>query len=102
RKTARPARPAVEFRVRREQLLATAHAGIGAGAVLVPIFAAEGALGAFLARDVELLRRELRLPFGIGFLDFGFIGGFFIHGQHLLAWPKIASPGARSDSHAGS
>ena len=41
---------------------------VGPVLMFVPVLAGEGALGAFLARDVKLLRRELRLPFGIGFL----------------------------------
>src|SRR6185437_10077684 len=65
---ARPACAAIEFRLRGEELLAAADAGIGAGAMLVPIFAGESALGAFLARDAELLGRKLCLPFRIGFL----------------------------------
>ncbi len=37
--------------------------------MVVPVLAREGALGAFLARDAELLARELAFPLAVGFHD---------------------------------
>jgi len=39
--------------------------------VQVPVLAGEGALGAGLARNVELLGRELGAPLGLGLDDLG-------------------------------
>ena len=43
-----------------------------AGVLFIPVRAGERALGPMLPRDVELLGRELRAPFGVGFYDFRF------------------------------
>src|SRR6516164_1365072 len=67
---ARPARAGIEFRVRREEILAAADTGIDAGRLRVPIGAGEGAFRPLLARDVILLGRELRAPFRVALLDF--------------------------------
>ena len=67
-----PATAGIEFGRRLEQRFAAADAAIGAGILAVPVFAAEGALGAFLAGDVVLHGRELRAPFGFGLADPGF------------------------------
>src|SRR5690606_41814028 len=63
---ARPSGPRLVLGVRREQGLAAAGASIGALAVLVPVLAREGALGAALTEDVILLEAELLTPFEIG------------------------------------
>src|SRR6185437_4690159 len=63
---ARPAGAGLELGVRCEQRLAAADANVGARRMRVPVLTGEGAFGAFLARDAELLWRELRLPFGVG------------------------------------
>src|SRR5664279_2605106 len=65
-----PAGARLELGVRREEGRPAAHAAVGAGAVVVPELPGVGALGALLARDAELLARQLRLPFGIGFVHF--------------------------------
>src|SRR3982075_3587129 len=75
RPEARPTRSGIEFRLGGEQRRAAAHAGIGAGMLFVPIGPGEGPLGAVLARDVILLRREQPAPFGLGFFDFRSAGG---------------------------
>ena len=54
--------------------------------MMVPVLAAEGGLGALLAGDAVLLRREPGAPFGIGFFpghgllqeEFGDSGGSII------------------------
>jgi hypothetical protein len=69
-KKTRPAGTGLELMVRAEELGATAPAVIDAAFVVVPVFAGEGGLGAFLPGDLELLGRELLAPFGVGFLDF--------------------------------
>src|SRR6185369_7203114 len=66
---ARPARTRVVFCLRVEQRCAAADASVGTRGVVVPVFAAERALRAFLARDLVLLRRELLAPFGVRFVD---------------------------------
>src|SRR6266478_10259474 len=75
-----PAGARVEFGVGGEQRCATAEAAIHAACLLVPIRAAEGALGAVLLGHTVLLGRELPLPLGFGLDDFRTgIGG----GVHL-------------------
>src|SRR5689334_17541601 len=63
----RPATAGVELRVGLEQRRAAAHAAVRSGGFVVPIFAAERALGALLAGHAILFGRELRFPFGVGF-----------------------------------
>jgi hypothetical protein len=58
-----PTAAGVEFGVGSEQLSATTGASVNARVFAVVIFAGEGALGTFLARDPVLLRREDFLPF---------------------------------------
>src|SRR5438876_4021446 len=66
---ARPAGAGLEFGRGIEQQLPAADALVDAVVLGVPVFAGEGALGAFLTRDAELLRRELFTPLRFGFLD---------------------------------
>src|SRR5882724_3650751 len=71
----RPAGPALEFRLRGEQWQVAAGAGEDALAVLFQKRARARALGAFLAQDVILLRRQLRAPFSVGLFDLEFLCG---------------------------
>ena len=62
---ARPAAAGLELVLRAEQLGPAAYAAVLALVVVVPVLAGERALGAVLARHLELLRRELAFPFCI-------------------------------------
>src|SRR5690348_5132426 len=94
RPEARPAGAGIELGVGAEELLAAAHAGIGAGRLGVPIGAAEGALGALLARDAVLLGCELGAPLGVAF-DHLVLAG---HSRLPGAWPSYR---ARVGAQAG-
>src|ERR1700730_5476844 len=65
----RPAGAALEFRFRGEQRQIAAGTGEDALAVLLEQRARSRPLGAFLAQDLILLRRQLRAPFRIGLFD---------------------------------
>jgi hypothetical protein len=65
----RPAGAGIELSGRAEQLVAAADTPVGAIFVVVPIGAGERALGAFLARDRELLVGQLLFPLVVGFFD---------------------------------
>ena len=58
----------IEFRFGVEEQGAATGAAITPRFFLVPILAAERRLGAFLARDAVLLRREHGFPFGVGLI----------------------------------
>src|SRR3954465_5730869 len=60
----RPSCPGIELGISVEELEPAAPAPVRAGALRIPVGTGECALGAMLARDVVLLLRELRLPFG--------------------------------------
>src|ERR1700722_6406066 len=66
---ARPAGAALEFRLRGEQRQVAAGTGEDALAMLFQERARTRALGAFLAQDLILLRRQLRTPLGVGLFD---------------------------------
>src|SRR3984893_15513848 len=72
----RPAGAALEFRLRGEQRQVAAGAGEDALAMLLEQRARSRTLGALLAQDLVLLRRQLRAPFRIGLLDLEFLRGF--------------------------
>ena len=72
---ARPAGAALEFGLGGEQRQVAAGAGEDALAVLLQQRARARALGALLAQDFILLRRQLRAPFGVGLFDLEFLGG---------------------------
>src|SRR3981081_4055455 len=72
---ARPAGAALEFRLRGEQRQVAAGAGEDALAMLLEQRARTRALGALLAQNLILLRRQLRAPFRIGLFDFEFLRG---------------------------
>src|SRR3982074_94700 len=71
----RPAGAALELRRRGEQRQVAAGAGEDALAMLLEQRARTRALGALLAQDFILLRRQLRAPFRIGFFDLEFLRG---------------------------
>ena len=77
---ARPAGAAVEFRLRDEQLLPAGGASEGAGAFFVIQRAAARPLGAVLAHDVKLFRREDFAPFRLGMRN-GICLGFKLSGH---------------------
>ena len=91
---ARPAGAGVELRLGGEEGQVAAHAGVGALRVVVPVRAREGALGALLARDVELLGREDLLPLVFG-LDDPVVGGGGV------AWTEPFSAGSFRGVSAG-
>src|SRR4051794_35619053 len=62
----RPAGAAFELGLRGEQRQVATGAGEDALAVLFQQRAGTRPLGAFLAEDFVLLRRQLRAPFGVG------------------------------------
>src|SRR6202171_115623 len=71
----RPAGAALEFRLRGEQRQVAAGAGEDALAMLLEQRARSRTLGALLAQDVILLRRQLRAPFRIGLFDLELLRG---------------------------
>src|SRR6266404_8108235 len=71
----RPAGAALEFRLRGEQRQVAAGAGEDTLAVLLEQRARSRTLGALLAQDLVLLRRQLRAPFRIGLFDLEFLRG---------------------------
>src|SRR6195952_5753977 len=71
----RPAGAALEFRLRGEQRQVATGAGEDALAMFLEQRARSRALGAFLAQDFILLRRQLRTPFRIGLFDLEFFRG---------------------------
>src|SRR6267143_4590618 len=71
----RPAGAALEFRLRGEQRQVAAGAGEDALAMLLEQRARPRTLGALLAQDFILLRRQLRAPFRIGLFDLELLRG---------------------------
>src|SRR5229473_2465934 len=69
----RPAGTALEFRLRGEQRQVAAGAGEDALAMLLEQRARSRPLGAFLAQDFVLLRRQLRAPLRVGLFDLEFL-----------------------------
>src|SRR4051812_27760762 len=72
---ARPSGAALELGVGGEQRQVAAGAGEDALAVFLEQRAGARSLGAFLAQNFILLRRELGAPLGVGLLDLEFLGG---------------------------
>src|SRR3984885_11668885 len=72
---ARPAGTALVLRLRREQRQGATGAGEGAFAVFLQQRARPRTLGAFLAQDFILLRRELGAPFRVGLFDLELFSG---------------------------
>src|SRR3979411_2789598 len=70
-----PAGAALACRLRGEQRQVAAGAGEDALVMLLEQRARTRALGALLAQDFILLRRQLRAPFRIGFFDLEFLRG---------------------------
>src|SRR5690242_17132924 len=75
-----PSASRFELFVGPEQGCAAAGAAVHAGLVISPVSPREGALGAFPARNLVLLRRKLVPPFGVALGHFGLIW----HGPSLL------------------
>src|SRR6202051_1310688 len=71
----RPAGAAFIFRLRGEQRQVAAGAGEDALAMLLEQRARSRALGAFLAQDFILLRRQLCAPLRVGLFDLEFLRG---------------------------
>src|SRR6202158_4841618 len=71
----RPAGAALEFRFRGEQRQVAAGTGEDALAMLLEQRARSRPLGALLAQDLILLRRQLRAPFRIGLFDLELLRG---------------------------
>src|SRR5260370_4600893 len=71
----RPAGAAFEFGLRRKKRQVATGAGEHALAMLLEQRAGSRALGALLAQDLILLRRQLRAPFRIGLFDLEFLRG---------------------------
>src|SRR3989344_4744913 len=71
----RPAGAGVELGVGAEQFGAAAYAAVHTVFMTVVVGAGKGTLGAFLTRDVILLRGELLFPLGVGLGNFRFHGG---------------------------
>src|SRR6266478_5376249 len=66
---ARPAAAGIELGVGFEQRLSAAGAGVGAGPLLMLVFAGERALGRLLAQHRVLHRRQFLAPLGLALLD---------------------------------
>src|ERR1700733_6467165 len=71
----RPAGAALIFGFRGEQRIVATGTGEDALAMFLEQRARIRSLGAFLAQDFILLRRQLRAPFGVGLLDLEFLLG---------------------------
>src|SRR5581483_326046 len=98
---ARPAGARLELGLGREERLPAADAAVGARVVVVPVSAGEGPLGALVARDLELLLRELRAPLGLGLDDLARgadVGGGRLVGLHLLLLSLVVVPATGEES----
>src|SRR5437899_7848133 len=93
----RPAGAALEFRLRGEQRQVAAGAGEDALAMLLEQRARTRALGALLAQDVILLRRQLRAPFRIGLFDLEFLRGVCRGGSQPSEGGKAKQTGDRRE-----
>src|SRR5712691_11036814 len=65
----RPAAAGIELGVGFEQRLSAAGAGVGAGPLLMLVFAGERPLGRLLAQHRVLRRRQFLAPLGLALLD---------------------------------
>src|ERR1700738_3958273 len=89
----RPAGAALEFRLRGEQRQVAAGAGEDAPAMLLEQRARSRTLGALLAQDLVLLRRQLRAPFRIGLFDLEFFRGVGRRGPQAAEGDKAQQAG---------
>src|ERR1017187_4436339 len=80
----RPAGTGVELFIRTEEDRSATDAAIDAGRVMVPVAARVGDLGAAFPRNVEFLRRETALPFGLREDEF-WAAGWWIGDRVFLA-----------------
>ncbi len=97
---ARPAGAALILGLGREQRQVAAGAGEGALAVLLEQRARSRPLGALVAQDLVLLRRQLRAPFGVGLLDLEFLGGLRRRGAQPAKGGKAEQAGDGSKQDA--
>src|SRR6267143_1770769 len=93
----RPAGAALEFRLRGEQRQVAAGAGEDALAMLLEQRARSRTLGALLAQDVILLRRQLRAPFRIGLFDLELLRGVRGRGSQPAESRKAKQTGDRRE-----
>src|SRR6266481_8266209 len=93
----RPAGAALEFRLRSEQRQVAAGAGEDALAMLPEQRARSRTLGALLAQDVLLLRRQLRAPFRIGLFDLELLRGVRGRGSQPAEGRKAKQTGDRRE-----
>lgn len=92
----RPAGARLEFRLRAEELGATARAAVDARSVLIPVLPGKGALRALLAKDVVLLRGQSRAPVGVA------LGDLRGHGhKRTQARELCTEPGCRGHGPSG-
>ena len=94
-----PAGAAVEFRFTVEERLSAGCAAVHALLVVVPIRPGEGALGAFLAEDMVLLRRQLFLPLIVALHEGIGVDGWF--GFRLRAGRLLAARAAKGGERGG-
>src|SRR3979411_2470667 len=92
-----PAGAALELRLRSEQWQVAAGAGEDALAMLLEERARSRTLGALLAQDVILLRRQLRAPFRIGLFDLEFLRGVGRRSSQPAAGRKAKQTGDRRE-----
>src|SRR3990172_7713286 len=78
---ARPAGVRIELGVGAEQLVAAAGTAVNSLIVAIPILPGKRRLGALLAANVILRRRQLLFPFRIGLDDLFFHGSFLVRGS---------------------
>src|SRR5690606_8784507 len=96
---ARPAASRVVLLPGSEQRRAAAHAQVASFLVVIPVAAAECALGAVQARHPVLHVGQLRTPFGVGLLDArqplgaGFVGGLGGRHDEQHSWRLDAQSG---------
>src|SRR6476659_943863 len=90
---ARPAAAGIELGVGFEQRLPAAGADVGAGALLMLIFAGERPLGRLLAQHRILHRRQFLAPLRLALLDLAGHGSGVGHGASLLnVFKRRSSP----------
>src|SRR3979490_1883092 len=89
----RPAGAALEFRLRGEQRQVAAGAGEDALAMLLQQRARTRTLGALLAQDFILLRRQLRAPLRVGLFDLEFLRGLRRRGAQPAEGGKAKQTG---------
>src|SRR4030088_605828 len=95
----RPAGAALEFRLRGEQRQVAAGAGEDALAMLFEQRARSRTLGALLAQDFILLRRQLGAPFRIGLFDLELLGSVCRRSSQPAKGGKAEQTGDRREQN---